>query len=214
MRACVDVRVGVLRALSRGLLLSASEARAALPVTPPADSARRRLRPQAQTLKPYLTAIRSSLTAAICLRNFASQSVERHNKPEVEARADKELLLQPLVISRNEKERCMIETSINAVRVSIKIKQADEVEEVLVDRFGRFLQQRAEEFFILRRKPVEGYDITFLITNFHTEEMWKHKLVDFVVQFMEEIDSEISALKLAVNSRARLVASNFLKQFV
>ena len=59
---------------------------------------------------------------------------------------------------------------------------------------------RAEHFFVLRRKPIEvkkrqgmgsnvlycvswqGFDISFLITNFHTEQMYKHKLVDFVVQ--------------------------------
>ncbi len=29
---------------------------------------------------------------------------------------------------------------------------------------------------------VQGYDISFLITNFHTEQMFKHKLVDFVIQ--------------------------------
>ena len=60
----------------------------------------------------------------------------------------------------------------------------------------------------------QGYDISFLITNFHCEEMYKHKLVDFIIQFMEEIDSEISSLKLSVNSRARTVASTFLKQVI
>ena len=39
--------------------------------------------------------------------------------------------------------------------------------------------------------PYQGYDISFLITNFNLEAMRKHKLVDFVVQFMEEIDSEV-----------------------
>ena len=39
---------------------------------------------QAATLKPYLSAVRSTLTAAMCLENFESQVVERHNKPEVE----------------------------------------------------------------------------------------------------------------------------------
>lgn len=39
---------------------------------------------QASTLKPYLTAVRHTLTAAMCLENFSSQVVERHNKPEVE----------------------------------------------------------------------------------------------------------------------------------
>lgn len=108
----------------------------------------------------------------------------------------------------------MIEPSVNSVRVSIRIKQADEIEHVLVHKFTRFLTQRAESFFILRRKPVKvckhrrtqtsmliffkGYDISFLITNTHTEEMLKHKLVDFIIQFMEEVDKEISEMKLFV----------------
>ena len=165
-------------------------------------------------LQPYLDAIRATLNAALCLRNFASQVVERHNKPEVEARMNKELLLQPMVVSRNEKERCMIEGSINSVRISVAIKKSDEMEEILVDKFSRFLAQRAEEFVILRRAPVKGYDVSFLITNFHTEEMLKNKLVDFVVHFMQEIDSEVSSMKLDVNSRARVVASTFLSQFI
>lgn len=41
--------------------------------------------------------------------------------------------------------------------------------------------------------------------------MYKHKLVDFVIHFMEEIDKEISEMKLAVNARARIVAEEFLK---
>ena len=59
----------------------------------------------------------------------------------------------------------------------------------------------------------QGYDISFLITNFHTEQMFKHKLVDFIIHFMEEIDKEINDMKLAVNSRARLSAEEFLKRF-
>jgi actin related protein 2/3 complex subunit 4 len=39
-----------------------------------------------------------------------------------------------------------------------------------------------------------------LITNFHTEEMLKHKLVDFIIQFMEEVDKEISEMKLFVST--------------
>ena len=60
---------------------------------------------------------------------------------------------------------------------------------------------------------LQGYDISFLITNFHTEQMFKHKLVDFIIHFMEEIDKEINEMKLAVNSRARISAEEFLKRF-
>ncbi|KAJ3377291.1 Arp complex subunit [Lobulomyces angularis] len=166
------------------------------------------------TLRPYLAAVRSSLTAALCLENFASQVVERHNKPEVEARQSKEVLLNPIVISRNENESVLIEGSINSVRFSIKIKQTDDIEKILCHKFTRFLMMRAENFVILRRKPVPGYNISFLITNFHTEKMFKHKLVDFILQFMEDVDKEISEMKLSINARARIVAESYLLQFV
>ncbi|CAI9720261.1 actin-related protein 2/3 complex subunit 4 [Octopus vulgaris] len=146
----------------------------------------------AATLRPYLNAVKHTLTAAMCLQNFESQVVERHNKPEVEVKTSKELLLTPVVISRNEKEKVLIEGSINSLRISIAVKQADEIEKILCHKFMRFMMMRAENFIILRRKPVEGYDISFLITNFHTEQMFKHKLVDFIIQFMEEIDKEIT----------------------
>lgn len=167
----------------------------------------------ATSQKPYLACVRSTLTAAMCMQNFGCQEVERHNKPEVEVGKSPEVVLNPVVISRNEGERVKIEPSINSMRVSIKIKQADVLEEVLVAKFMRFLMQRAERFVVLRRKPIEGYDISFLITNNHTETMFKHKVVDFVIQFMEDIDKEVSEMKLGVNSRGRVVATKFLEQF-
>ena len=129
----------------------------------------------------------------------------------------------------------LIEPSINSVRISIAIKQADDMEKLLCHKFMGFMMRRAENFVILRRKKIEGYDISFLITNFHTEEMLRHKLVDFVIHFMEvyswlsqnylkflgvftvigtfqEIDKEVSDMKLCVNSRARICAEEFLKR--
>ena len=94
-------------------------------------------------------------------------------------RSSKELLLTPLTVSRNEKEKVQVEASINSIRVSIAIKQAslfttgvtygllftafvspnrtkaDEIEKILCKKFMRFMMMRAENFFILRRKPVE-----------------------------------------------------------
>eukprot|EP01130_Rhizamoeba_saxonica_P015397 TRINITY_DN689_c0_g1_i1.p1 TRINITY_DN689_c0_g1~~TRINITY_DN689_c0_g1_i1.p1 ORF type:complete len:134 (-),score=23.48 TRINITY_DN689_c0_g1_i1:52-453(-) len=124
-----------------------------------------------------------------------------------------ELLLKPIVISRTEEESVMIEGSINSLRMSVRIRKSDELDKILANRFLRFLSQRAEEFVILRRKPIEGYDISFLVTNFHTEDMFKHKLVDFIIQFLNDIDSEISAMKTSLNGRARVVATEFLMQF-
>jgi actin related protein 2/3 complex subunit 4 len=70
-------------------------------------------------------------------------------------RGSKEVLLNPLTISRNENERVLVEPSVNSIRVSIKIKQADEIERILCHKFTRFLMQRAESFIVLRRKPIK-----------------------------------------------------------
>jgi len=73
----------------------------------------------------------------------------------VEVRTSKELLLNPVTISRTANEQCLIEPSVNSVRVSIKIKQQDEIETILCHKFTRFLMQRSEQFVIMRRKPAE-----------------------------------------------------------
>jgi len=59
---------------------------------------------------------------------------------------------------------------------------------------------------------LQNFDISFLVTHAHLEKMWKHKLIDFVIQFMEDIDKEINGMKIAINARARIVASEFMKQ--
>lgn len=43
--------------------------------------------------------------------------------------------------------------------------------------------------------------------------MSKAKLVDFIINFLDEIDKEISGIRLAVNSRMRLCAEEYLKAF-
>jgi hypothetical protein len=72
----------------------------------------------------------------------------------VHRRTTKEVILHPVTISRNEFESVMVEPSINSVRVSIKIKQKDELEVILAHKFSMFLMQRAEQFLIMRRKAM------------------------------------------------------------
>ena len=140
---------------------------------------------------PYLKCIQSTLEAALCLQNFPCQQVERQNKPEVEFSNNAELFLKPILICRNEHEKCYIETSVNSVRVSFKVKQTDHLDTLLV--------------------PMEGYDISFLITNFHCQQYVKPKLISFMCHFIEEINAEIHELKLLVNTRGRAVAADYLK---
>ena len=55
----------------------------------------------------------------------------------------------------------------------------------------------------------QGYDISFLVTNFQTEQMYKHKLVDFVihVSLLCAIDVTVVILGILVCKCAELIGS-------
>lgn len=233
-------------------------------------------RAQSNVLRPYLAAVRSTLTAALTLENFSSQVINglySHNRSLTSftgcrtaqqtrswdrvcpsshltlpvwlnsCRTSKEVLLNPLTISRNENERVLIESSVNSIRLSIKIKQADEIERILCHKFTRFMMQRAESFIVLRRKPVQVLDLLCdtrkmadaYIGLWHLVPHHKHAYRDHAQaqncwfyhpvasvglhrshtltlcdRFMEEVDKEISEMKLSLNARARIVAESYL----
>lgn len=128
-------------------------------------------------------------------------------------RDSKELLLNPMYIRRDNEEAVLIEPSINSVRISILFNKNGAIENIIADRFMQFMMQRAEEFSIMRRKAVPGFDISFLITNFHLEGFFREKLVEVILNFIMEIGKEINAMRLQQNSRARAVVTNFLSDF-
>lgn len=70
-------------------------------------------------------------------------------------RSTKEVLLAPVVINRTLDEGVLIEGSINSVRISIKVKQKDEIERILAYKFSQFLMRRAEQFIVMRRIAVK-----------------------------------------------------------
>ncbi|KAL2904545.1 Actin-related protein 2/3 complex subunit 4, partial [Bienertia sinuspersici] len=72
-----------------------------------------------------------------------------------------------VLIFRNDVEKFLIETCINSLRIILKVEQADELENILAKKFVKFLSMRSEAFQVLKRKPVQGYNISFLITKFH-----------------------------------------------
>mmetsp|Transcript_5175 Transcript_5175/g.6611 ORF Transcript_5175/g.6611 Transcript_5175/m.6611 type:complete len:173 (-) Transcript_5175:103-621(-) len=165
------------------------------------------------TLKPYLDTIRHTLRAALCIRSYPSQVAERQNRPEIEFKDTPMVIPRPLCVARDESEKCLIEPGVNSVRISIKVRQLDDTERWLCRKFARFFAQRAEHFVILRRRPVDGYDISFVITDTHLEEMHKEKLIEFIIDFMQDVDKEITELKIALNTRLRAAASAYMSQF-
>lgn len=85
--------------------------------------------------KPYHDAVAATLEAALCLLNYPSQRIERHNKPELEEPFDNSsssfLRPEPLTVTRDASQYVLIEPSVNCCRVSVVIKQSDEMEKLL-----------------------------------------------------------------------------------
>lgn len=71
---------------------------------------------------PYLSEVRQALSANLCFYDLPCQHVERYSRPEVEFTNSPELLLPPLTVTRGEKEKCLIERSVNSVRLSIQVR--------------------------------------------------------------------------------------------
>lgn len=69
------------------------------------------------------------LLAPLPFAAFRAQAGSAHACPAAHAssatprRQSKELLLTPIIVSRNDRERVLIEGSVNALRISIGIKQ-------------------------------------------------------------------------------------------
>jgi len=140
----------------------------------------------------YLATVRDALDSSLNLRFLPSEVVERQSHPEVEFNESAKLLTTPLHICKNEMEVCLIEGSINSVRVSFSIKKND-IEHLLTHMMQRFFALRADRFKIMRRVPEnpEKYDFSFLITEDHLAKYKKEELINFILEFMQGVDKEI-----------------------
>ena len=110
------------------------------------------------------------------------------------------------------------------------------IEQTICSSYLRFFKRHAEDYHILRRNPLcirnktkerpdseeamgvdgeEGdrYAISFLILNSHVELYGEDQIVELILSFLSHLDREISEVKISLNARARLVASEFMKEF-
>jgi actin related protein 2/3 complex subunit 4 len=165
-----------------------------------------------ESYKPYLSIIRDTLSYALCITNFPSQIYEKINRPQIEVLESSELINKPIIITRSEHEKVEIERSINSVRVNIVIKKHAEIENLLMDIYAQFLMYRADKYNILRKIAKDGYDISFLITNYHLEIYNKEDLIDFIVEFIQDLVKEITDMKMTVNSQSRYVTTYLMEQ--
>ena len=122
----------------------------------------------------------------------------------------------PIVVMS--KESCLIESTSNSVRISFLFKQQvcankDPLEASILFQWMRFLQQQADDYKIVRRKPIKGYSITFLVTNLHVEQYSIGDINDMIISFASQVDKECNDIKLKVNAEARHVANELWKAF-
>lgn len=69
---------------------------------------------------------------------------------------------------------------------------------------------RADKFEILRKKAAHpGYDFSFLIWEDHLIRFKKEELINFILEFIQGIDREISEMKLLVINNCRMAATYY-----
>ena len=71
---------------------------------------------------------------------------------------------------------------------------------------------RANKYNLHRKKPKTGNDISFLITNFHLENYKKEDIIDFIVEFVQDLVKEVTDMKMTVNSQSRYVTTYLMEQ--
>lgn len=159
-----------------------------------------------------------SLASNLCLRDFPCQEVERHSKPEIESGTCPELLLPPVTVQCTASgEKCLIEPSINATRVSFMFNWGGEspegLEETMADSFFRFLGVKADQLPLLRRAPVDGYNVSFLITAALLQRYGMMNIVVSLATFAMDTPDYLAKLKLDMEQQNQELAKSVLRIF-
>lgn len=158
------------------------------------------------------------LASNLCLREFPCQEVERHSKPEIESASCPELLLPAVEVQLAVSgERCLIEPSINATRVSFMFNWGDEepegLDHIMAESFYRFLGAKADHLPLLRRAPVEGFNVSFLITAGLLQRYGMMNIVVSLVTFAMGTPEYLKKLKHDLEQQNQSLAKSVLRVF-
>lgn len=88
----------------------------------------------------------------------------------------------------------------------------DPLEASILFQWMRFLMVQ-EDHPLLRKKPMQGYSVSFLVTNKHLAMYGLPRVTESILDFCATIDKECSDIKLQVNAQARYITTEFLKAF-
>ena len=141
-----------------------------------------------------------------------------------------------MTIRRTLLQECLIEQSINSVRLSVKVcqpacllipagsrphaspaqaAQEDAVGQWLMDSMFSFLARprSAEQLLIVRKQPRPGYHLSFLVTAAHCQTHSPLRLVEAIEQLLEGLPAAFG-FRLALSSHSRAVGQDYLRGFL
>ncbi|KAH8583675.1 relation to actin related 2 3 (Arp2 3) complex subunit 4 [Cryptosporidium sp. chipmunk genotype I] len=202
-------------------------------------------------LLPYLRRLFNTLNKEICLfylplnlpcmfsvpfieqehliKNLSSTDYDdvSDSKKSFFNRDNKVELIKSLYVYRHSKEFCYIESCIDSVRVSLKFYFKCEFEKRLFNQLTIFMKKNSDYLQLVRKKSIEGFDISFLITN-HTlnsynkicisnnnvnKQMGKYDVIHFILKFVVDIDRQIQDKMLQSTYFSRYYIRKLLQEF-
>lgn len=150
----------------------------------------------------YIETIGRALYSSLSLRDFPCQDVERRNKPEIEFGDCPELLLRPRRITlKGAQEQCFIEPSINSTRISFVFRRGDDLDGLLATSMYKFLGMKADHHLLLRRSPVDSYDVSFLVTSELLQQHGPINIILSILKFAVDVPQFLSVLTCKVMDR-------------
>ena len=93
--------------------------------------------------------------------------------------------------------------SINSVNVNISVVKDNNIENILLNFYGRYLMRRANQIELLEK--------LLKIDNYHLEKYKKEEIIDFIIGLIKDFSEVTDFLKIMDSLNARNINSNFMK---
>ena len=94
--------------------------------------------------------------------------------------------------------------SINSVNINISVVKDNNIENILLNFYGRYLMRRANQIELLEK--------LLKIDNYHLEKYKKEEIIDFIIGLIKDFSEVTDFLKIMDSLNARNINSNFMKQ--
>lgn len=64
---------------------------------------------------------------------------------------------------------------------------------------------------MVRRKPIQDYDVTLLITNEVLEKYNKDFIIELILDLIKTLEKDLLEIKLNINTQCRIAATHFME---